>query len=106
SGAVNVLYGSPSGLSPDFAPVADQIWVQADLNLSIEEAGDGFGWRLAAGDFDGDGHDDLAVASPREDIGVLEDAGAVSVIFGTGLGLSASRARFVTQSQAVPAEVE
>jgi hypothetical protein len=106
SGAVNVLYGAPSGLSPDFATIADQIWVQGDLGLSIEESGDYFGFELAAGDFDGDGRDDLAVAAPGEDVWAIAEAGAVSVIFGSGLGLAADGARFVTQNDAVPAEAE
>ena len=41
---------------------------------------------LAAGDFNNDGRDDLAIGSPGEDIGNLADAGAVSVIYGTGPG--------------------
>jgi hypothetical protein len=106
SGAVNVLYGTVSGLSPDFATIADQIWVQGDLGLSLEETGDGFGASLAAGDFDGDGRDDLAVGAPREDLGAIADAGAVSVLYGSGLGLAATGARFVTQNDAVPAEAE
>jgi hypothetical protein len=106
SGAVNVIYGSPSGLSTGFAAVADQIWVQGDLGLSMEETGDGFGTSLAVGDFDGDGRSDLAVGSPREDVGAIADAGAVSVVYGTGLGLAGTGARFVTQNDASPAEAE
>lgn len=46
---------------------------------------------LAAGDFDGDGHDDLAVSAPLEDVGPqgseVQDAGAVNVIYGGNNGL-------------------
>lgn len=100
SGAVNVIYGSPSGLSPTFAPIEDQIWVQTDLGLSIEEIGDYFGWSVAAGDFDQDGRDDLAIGSPFEDVGPIVGAGAVSVMYGTGLGLSAAGAQWFSQDEA------
>jgi hypothetical protein len=106
SGAVNVIYGSPSGLSAAFASIADQIWVQGDLGLSIEEIGDYFGARLAVGDFDADGRDDLAIGAPFEGVGAVADAGAVSVIYGSALGLAASGARFLTENLAAPADAE
>lgn len=106
SGAVNVIHGSPSGLSTDFAPIADQIWVQGDLGLSMEEKEDYFGFALAAGDLDGDGRDDLAIGAPGEDVGAFAESGAVSVLYGSGLGLAAEGARFVTQNDAVPADAE
>ena len=42
------------------------------------------------GDFDNDGFDDLAIGVPYEDIGSIEDAGAVNVLYGTATGLSSS----------------
>jgi hypothetical protein len=53
----------------------------------VAEAGDAFGEALAAGDFDGDGFDDLAVGAPREDVGSADDAGSVWVFFGSPTGL-------------------
>src|SRR5262245_4107910 len=51
-------------------------------------------WALAetpivatAGDFNGDGFDDIAVGVPYEDIGSAEDAGAVQVFKGSPTGL-------------------
>ncbi|MCC7170927.1 MAG: FG-GAP repeat protein, partial [Planctomycetes bacterium] len=41
---------------------------------------------LDAGDFNGDGFEDLAVGAPTETIGGLEDAGAVHVIPGSASG--------------------
>jgi hypothetical protein len=40
-----------------------------------------FGAALAAGDFTGDGHDDIAVGAPAQDVGV-SDAGTVVVYYG------------------------
>jgi hypothetical protein len=86
AGAVNVIYGSVGG----FTPAGDQLWHQDhDGVLDEAEEYDYFGSALAVGDFDGDGYDDLAIGVPYEDVGVLEDAGAVHVIYGTAGGLSA-----------------
>jgi hypothetical protein len=56
----------------------------------VAESGDGFGEALSAGDFDGDGYDDLAVGVANEDIGLSENAGAVNVIYGGPGGLTAN----------------
>ena len=72
AGAVNVLYGSAGGLTaagrPALAPGQPRRHRRA-------EAGDLFGSALAAGDFDGDGFDDLAVGVPDEDVGDVERRG-------------------------------
>ena len=41
-------------------------------------------------DFNGDGFDDLAVGVPHEDIGTINAAGAVNVIYGSSRGLSST----------------
>ena len=66
-----------------------QIWHQ-DIGevLSSAEPGDAFGSSLASGDFDGDGHQDLAIGSPTEGIGSISSAGLVNVLYGSSLGLS------------------
>jgi hypothetical protein len=51
---------------------------------------------IALGDFDGDGHDDLAIGVPGEDVGLVKDAGGVNVIYGGG-GLDTSRGGSLTQ---------
>ncbi len=84
-GAVNVLYGSSAGI----VATNNQLWHQnsAGIRGSVE-SGDRFGWALAAGDFDGDKKHDLAIGVPFEDIGEIEDAGAVNVIYGSTTGLT------------------
>ena len=53
----------------------------------LVEAGDSFGQTLAAGDWNGDGWDDLAVGTPGEDVGVISNAGGVVILFGSALGV-------------------
>lgn len=87
AGAVNVLYGSLSGLNAS----GDQLWHQDSPDiLDLAEASDEFGDSLAAGDFDGDGRDDLVIGVEDEDVGIVNDAGAVNVIYGSASGLSAT----------------
>src|SRR5690606_14349142 len=54
------------------------------------EPGDGFGQTLSAADFDDDGYDDLAIGVPFEDIGSVESAGAVNVLYGSAAGITAA----------------
>ena len=50
------------------------------------ESYDRLGNALAVGDFNGDGKDDLAVASAREDLGSKKNAGMVTVAYGEASG--------------------
>lgn len=54
------------------------------------EADDAFGHALVAGDFDGDGYEDLAIGAMGEGFGSAPRAGAVTVLFGSDSGLTAS----------------
>ncbi|HSA73909.1 MAG TPA: FG-GAP repeat protein [Nitrososphaeraceae archaeon] len=88
-GAVEVLYGSSSGLSATSPPVADQFWTQDSPDIyDASENGDLFGRFLSAIDFNGDGKDDVAIGIPNEDVRAIEDAGAVQVLYGSSKGLS------------------
>jgi len=82
AGMVSVIYGSENGLDPD----KYQKWYQSSKGIhGASEKGDKFGYTLATGDFDNNGHDDLAIGVPNEDIAKKKNAGAVNVIYG-GLG--------------------
>ncbi|MCA9214431.1 MAG: FG-GAP repeat protein [Planctomycetales bacterium] len=86
SGVVHILYGTSEGLSMS----TDQIFRQgADGAEGISESGDQFAWSLAAGDFNGDGRDDVAVGIPFEDHlqGGYVDGGAVHVFYGSHQGI-------------------
>lgn len=50
--------------------------------LGLAEKDDHFGDSVAAGDFDDNGADDLAIGVWREGIGSIDNAGAVRVIYG------------------------
>jgi FG-GAP repeat len=71
---------------------------------SNSQAGAQFGRALAAGDFDGDGTDDLAIGAPRRAIGTRRDAGAVWVIQDIMLlfGLPLPAVQFWEQSTIFP----
>ncbi|HTE67163.1 MAG TPA: FG-GAP repeat protein, partial [Actinomycetes bacterium] len=90
AGAINVLYGTGGGLSGTGAQVFTQVG-------GASEAFDSFGWALAAGDFNNDGFTDLAVGAPFETVGGAQDAGAVSVLYGSASGLTATGGRLFTQ---------
>jgi hypothetical protein len=85
AGQVNVLYGSASGLR---AGSVDQLFTQNSPGINdTAETRDQFGDGLAAGDFNGDGRDDLAIGAVRESIGTIQEAGLVHVLFGGSQGL-------------------
>ena len=88
AGAVQVLYGSPGGgLSPT-AVTADQFLHEDFADAEGEcEKGDLFGYALAAGDFDNDGYDDLAVGVPGQRVDGQARAGAVHIFYGGRTGL-------------------
>jgi hypothetical protein len=109
-GTVRVMEGP---LSPGVSRV--QFWTQSrifpgrdqfdeiDGDGSPSESGDRFGHAMAAGDFNADGRDDLAIGSPRETLLLIPFgetlptqigiAGAVTVIYGSATGLSRNGGR-------------
>ena len=90
TGVVQVIYGSPAGLSAT-AVLPDQVWIQGFADMAdFSENYDGFGTRLSSGDYNGDGHDDLAIGAQYEETGSLDNTGGVHIIYGSSGGLSAT----------------
>jgi FG-GAP repeat protein len=88
-GGVEVLYGTAAGLQAD-AP-EDRFWTQDSASVKNQtRKRDQFGFSLAAGDFNGDGFDDLAIGVPFKGIPPNPNAGMVAVLYGSAaLGLQA-----------------
>jgi hypothetical protein len=94
AGAVNVLYGSASGLS---GAGSQLFWQGAGGVVGTAEVDDLFGLTLSAGDYNDDGFADLAAAAPLEDVDNIEDAGAVNVLYGSAAGLSGAGSQLLVQ---------
>ncbi len=93
-GAVQVLYGGAEGL----APRATNFFAQRDLSgAGDSEDSDHFGRSLAAGDFDGDGFDDLAVGVSGETWQGISHCGVVDIVFGGPGGLDRQRTQVLWQ---------
>ncbi|MEM9557847.1 MAG: FG-GAP repeat protein [Acidobacteriota bacterium] len=94
AGRVLVLQGGPDGITAE----GDLTWGQNSPVIDDQaEPDDRFGSVLAAGDFDDDGCDDLAVGVPFEDVDGVLNAGAVNVIYGGPGGLSGDGDQFLHQ---------
>jgi hypothetical protein len=84
-GAVDVFYGSKSGISAS----RHQVVSQASPGVpGTAEPGDLFGQAVASADLDGDGYADLLVGDPRENVSGHELWGSVTVLWGGPQGLS------------------
>ncbi|HEY1488860.1 MAG TPA: FG-GAP repeat protein [Micromonosporaceae bacterium] len=95
AGQVNVLYSLGSGLTA----AGNQAWNQNSSGISgTAESSDSFGFALAAGDFNGNGRDDLAVGVVGEAIGTQFGAGSVNILMGSSsVGLSSSGQKAFSQ---------
>jgi FG-GAP repeat/CARDB len=85
AGVVKVFRGSLSLLQPLVSPITISQQMASVPNVS--QSGDEFGAALAAGDYNGDGFQDLAVGVPGENIGALNNCGTANILFGKATGL-------------------
>ncbi|MFD3835875.1 VCBS repeat-containing protein [Streptomyces sp. NPDC058642] len=85
AGAVVVLYGSKAGLSASHRKTITQ---NTSGVPGTAEAYDRFGEATATADLNRDGYADLVVGTPEEDTPKGTDSGAVTVLWGSGSGLT------------------
>ena len=85
-----------------WAAAGNELWTQDSAGvLDAAEAGDLFGLTVATGDFDGSGRDDVVAGVPFEDLGGIDDMGAVNVLYGPiGRRCSSSGRRIAPASSA------
>jgi hypothetical protein len=94
AGALNVISGSASGLEAG----GDNFWHQNRPGVpDSNNKWDALGSALAAGDFNGDGYDDIAVGAPGEAIAGQRRAGMVLVFDGDPGGFGAGNVSKWTQ---------
>ncbi|MBL8767443.1 MAG: FG-GAP repeat protein [Planctomycetes bacterium] len=92
AGAVSLFRGTPTGL------VAAGLLHQNQKGMKDKcEEFDYFGFSLAAGDFDGNGFDDLAIGV-LENVAKAPAAGAVQVVYGSKKGLNAKKDQVWSQA--------
>lgn len=96
AGGVGIFYGRAGGIEL----VASEFLRQGVAAIPGTPANnDQFGSALAAGDFDADGYDDLAVGSPFEDVQGFANAGTVTVLHGAATGLLPFRGYLVSRAE-------
>ena len=101
AGAVAVLFGRAGGLSSTNNQLWNQDFVSPSTGVALADTAedfDLFGSNVAAGDFNGDGRDDLAIAAYIEDIGIQNGVGAVHILYGGGTVLAPQGNQFWHQN--------
>jgi Ca2+-binding RTX toxin-like protein len=86
AGRTYVVYGQHS-----FGAVLQESDIAGATGFVIEgaAAGDSSGFAVSyAGDFNGDGYDDIVIGAPHDDLGANTDAGSVHLVFGTAAGFA------------------
>lgn len=93
AGTIQVFYGSSTG----FTTNDDAVIGRSQLG-GTAEADSQFGAAVAAGDFDGDGYDDVAIGAPYGTSGGVPQAGSINVVYGSSTGLNTSDTIYVDQN--------
>ncbi len=105
AGAVSVILGSPTGLRATGSKLLSR--ATAGVPGSPSQFENWCNEGLATGDFNRDGRDDLAVASPYADVGAVDEAGSITVLLSSASGPSGVGAAEISQaSPGVPGSPE
>ncbi|MFD4474866.1 esterase [Streptomyces sp. NPDC058471] len=94
AGYVTVQYGAANGIGVNNSVPKARTAVFSQSTTGVpgsSETYDSFGSAVATGDLDGDGYDDALIGAPGEDVGETENAGRVTVLFGSKTGLRTDR---------------
>ncbi|MEE1837698.1 FG-GAP and VCBS repeat-containing protein [Streptomyces sp. SP17KL33] len=94
-GRVTLWYGGASG------PSKSARFTQATSGITgTPESYDAFGDAISAGDVNGDGYRDLAIAAPGESVGSRAQAGGVHVLYGGSSGLTTKNSQWLARDTA------
>lgn len=99
AGIVHLVFGGTSGLQSEPGQFR---MIEDGLAAAPQQADARFGSSVAIGDFDGDGHADLALGIVEQDVAGLTDAGAVQVLYGALFAGGFERGSTATWSSVVP----
>ncbi|NEO48719.1 MAG: hypothetical protein F6K55_33300 [Moorea sp. SIO4A3] len=94
TGMLHIINGSYFGLTS----TGNQFFTQTTFPEGSNEEFDRFASSLAAGDFDGDGYDDLAIGTPYEDYYGNTNTGKVNTLYGSASGLTSTGSQFWLQT--------
>ncbi|MCU1427633.1 MAG: repeat protein [Actinomycetia bacterium] len=98
AGAIEVLYGNPfiTGVVAHHQYISNQDTVLKGSPIT----GGRFGENTAAGDFNGDGYDDLAIGEYGATVDTAAGAGQVHILYGSASGLTDAKYQNVNQNTA------
>jgi hypothetical protein len=98
AGQFHVLYSGPSGVTGTGSIAISQDTAGVPGTAEPE---DDFGYSQEAGDYNGDGFQDLAVSAPFEDASPDTDGGGIWVFYGSATGLRTDNVQVMTLQNTV-----
>jgi len=98
AGAINIIYGSPTGLTL----AGNQFFTEDSPGMAGNGAADGdwFGRPVTTANFNNDAYDDLLIGARFETVEGLQGAGAVTVMYGSAAGLSTAGSQYFNEGTA------